>query len=179
MPHRQQTMQKMELRIHELSNYVLVLEMLSVSWSNASDGKSSSSTFVICNILKSGFFFSSYRAHAAFCLFFFLSFLYFISINMSLMLVVNLSAEAQLEKWFTPNLSLTSCPYLISPTLVRIMFSKAVSVDLLVSTYHHAFPNSTWLHSPISSMEKSCVNCSHPTFTITPENSSLASSSSL
>ena len=44
------------------------------------------------------------------------------------MLVVNLSAEAQLEKWLTPNLRLTSSPYLISPTLVRIMFSKAVSV---------------------------------------------------
>jgi len=50
------------------------------------------------------------------------------------MLVVKLSAEEQIEEWLTPNLRLTNSLTSTSPTLVQIMFSKAASVGLLVST---------------------------------------------
>ena len=53
------------------------------------------------------------------------------------MLVVKLSAEARIEEWLTPNLRLTNSPTSTSPTLVPIMFLKAASVDLLVSTFRH------------------------------------------
>ena len=108
---------------------------------------------------------------------FFLSFFFFLNCVFqfkSLMLVVKLSAEAQIEKWLTPNLRLTNSPTSTSPTLVRIMFLKAASVGSLISTYRHV-SRLTWLHSPMSSAEKSYVNCSHPTFTTTPKNSSQTS----
>ena len=65
------------------------------------------------------------------------------------MLVVKLSAEAQIEEWLMPNLRLTNSFTSTSPTLVQIMFSKAAIVDLLVLTYNPVSP-STWLYSPIS-----------------------------
>ena len=52
----------------------------------------------------------------------------------SLMLEVKLSAEEQIEEWLTPNVRLTNSLTSTSPTLVQIMFSKAASVGLLVST---------------------------------------------
>ena len=63
------------------------------------------------------------------------------------MLVVDISAEAQIEEWLTPTLKLTDSPSSTSPTLVQIMFLKAASVGLLASTYRHVSPL-TWLHSP-------------------------------
>jgi len=90
------------------------------------------------------------------------------------MLVVKLSAEAQIEEWLSPNLRLTNSPSSTLPTLVRIMFSKAVSVGMLASTYRHVSPL-TWLYSQISKTEKSYVNYSHPTFTTIPRDSSQAS----
>ena len=101
-------------------------------------------------------------------------FLIYIFQSKSLMLVVKLSAEAQIGEWLTLNLRFTNSPTSTSPTLVRIMFLKAASVALLVPTYHHVSPL-TWLHSPISWTEKSSVSCSHPTFTTIPKNSSQAS----
>ena len=131
----------MELLIHELGNYLLVLSII-ISPSNASNGK----IFL---------FFVTLKRHFSCSLFFLRIFITtpflfcFISLQFkSLMLVVKLSVEAQIEEWRTPNSRLTNFPTSISPTLVRIMFSKAASVGLLVSTYRHVSPL-TWLHSPI------------------------------
>ena len=142
----------MELGIPELSSSLLVLVILASS-SNASNGKS---------FLQFFFFFSfrlhfSHMQHIAVCFFFrpfitaaLISNIFFLSLQFkSLMLVVKLSAEAQIEEWLTPNLRFTNSPFLTSPTSVRIMFSKAASVGLLVLTYRHVSPL-TWLHHPIS-----------------------------
>ena len=163
----------MELRTHQLSNYVLVLVILTSS-SNAAKGKSSLLLISLRHgviykhmwyVLQSGFFWSFVTAaFFLICIFQF----------KSLMLVVKLSAEAQIEEWLTLNLRLTNSPTSTSPTLVWIMFLKAASVGLLVSTYRHVSPL-TWLHSPISWPEKSYVSCSHLIFTTTPNNSSQAS----
>ena len=101
----------------------------------------------ICNMFYSTFFFSSFITSAFFLSFFF--FLICIFQLKSLMLVVKLSVEAQIEEWLTPDLRLTNSPTSTSPTLVQIISSKAASVGLLVSTYRHVSPL-TWLHSPIS-----------------------------
>ena len=100
-----------------------------------------------CNFKTSLWSFFPLSFHnCTFILFFYL----FLSLKLkSLMLVVKLSAEAQIEEWLTSNLRLTNSPTSTSPTLVQIMFSKAASVNLLVLTYDHVSP-STWLYSPIS-----------------------------
>ena len=163
----------MELRTHQLSNYVLVLVILTSS-SNAAKGKSS----LLLISLRHGVIYKHmwFVLQLVFLEFRNCSFFLLICIFQfkSLMLVVKLSAEAQIEEWLTLNLRFTNSPTSTSPTLVRIMFLKAASVGLLVSTYHHVSPL-TWLYSPISWPEKSYVSCFHLIFTTTPNNSSQAS----
>ena len=70
-----------------------------------------------------------------------------------------------------PNLRFTSFPTSTSLLLARIMLERAVSVDLLASTFRRVF-RLTWLNFTIS-MAKFCVNYFHRICTTTHTSMSL------